>query len=143
MCHEEHSRIIFELMSKIQKKLQKYIREYFEGSELTLPQMSILLFLLEQGPMNISEISAEMGLTKSTTSGIIDRLERDGLVARNRSTSDRRVVTVELTEKVDELTLQIEQKFKDFFGHLFCKSSTAEMLTIITGLEKFNQILES
>ena len=47
--------------------------------------------------------------------GIIDRMEREGLVARERSTDDRRVVHIRLTEKGAKLAREIPVEPMEIF----------------------------
>lgn len=57
-----------------------------DGQFLTLLQV--------HGPMTAGELSARTGLTTGSTTGVIDRLERAGLVRRVRDMHDRRKVIV-------------------------------------------------
>ena len=69
------------------------------GVRLSPPQGRVLFSLWQDGAMAIAEIAARTGLGKSTLTGMLDRLERDGHVRRVRSTSDRRVILVEPTAR--------------------------------------------
>ncbi|MFI7452974.1 MarR family winged helix-turn-helix transcriptional regulator [Nonomuraea sp. NPDC049714] len=55
----------------------------------------------------MTELAAFLGLDKSTLSGLIDRAERRGLVARGKDPQDRRVVDVFLTRAGQELAEQV------------------------------------
>lgn len=66
--------------------------------QVSQPQLSCILALDEYGPMSSSALARYILVQPSTMTGIIDRLEQKGLVARQRSNADRRVVTIELTE---------------------------------------------
>jgi len=49
--------------------------------------------------MRVSELSAALAMHQSTASNLLDKLVRTGLVTRNRSPEDQRVVTLQLTKK--------------------------------------------
>lgn len=66
---------------------------------LTGPQLSVLKLLEATGDLSLTEISARMSARNSTITGIVDRMERDGLVVRERSAADRRVVLIRATTK--------------------------------------------
>ena len=66
---------------------------------LSRPQGRVLFGLWQDGAMPIAEIARRTGLGKSTLTGILDRLERDGHLRRVRSTADRRVILVEPTAR--------------------------------------------
>lgn len=64
---------------------------------LTGPQVTALKMLEAFGALSLSELSAHMSAKNSTITGIVDRMERDGLVVRERSEEDRRVVNIRPT----------------------------------------------
>jgi len=66
---------------------------------LTGPQVSALKILEAVGDISLTELSERMSAKNSTITGIVDRMERDGLVVRERSQADRRVVHIRSTEK--------------------------------------------
>ncbi len=67
------------------------------AGDLTLAQLSILLTLLDQGPMRMTELAAHERVRTPTTTVAIRRLEKLGLVKRSRDPSDLRAVLVEIT----------------------------------------------
>lgn len=67
------------------------------ASDLTLAQLSILLTLLEQGPIRMTELAAHERVRTPTTTVAIRRLEKLGLVKRSRDASDLRAVLVDIT----------------------------------------------
>jgi DNA-binding MarR family transcriptional regulator len=54
--------------------------------------------LYENGPLTPSQIAKCILVKPSTMTGIVDRLEQKGFVKRARTSSDRRVITIDLTE---------------------------------------------
>lgn len=65
---------------------------------LTPPQIHALLWLGEDGPLTMGELARRVAVTEKTVTGIVDRLERDGHLARARDADDRRVVRARLTK---------------------------------------------
>ncbi len=61
-------------------------------------------------PMSPARLSERVGLTSGATNALVNRLERDGMVARSRESSDRRVVTLRPTpaarRRAEEFTTQ-------------------------------------
>src|SRR5262249_32315826 len=75
---------------------------------ITLPQFDVLVQLARQGEgLSFVELSRKLLVTSGNLTGIIDRLERDGFVAREPDASDRRVVRIRLTEKGSELIARL------------------------------------
>ncbi|MGW0484474.1 MarR family winged helix-turn-helix transcriptional regulator [Nonomuraea sp. NPDC003214] len=74
--------------------------------DLSLTQLRVLGILRDRRP-RMTELAAFLGLDKSTLSGLIDRAEQRGLVARGRNAQDRRVVDVFITPAGLELAEQV------------------------------------
>src|ERR1700691_1824805 len=69
------------------------------GAELTLAQLSILVTLLDQGPIRMTDLAAHERVRTPTTTVAIRRLEKVGLVKRSRDPSDLRAVLVDITPR--------------------------------------------
>jgi len=68
-------------------------------TKLTMTQFSILETLYHLGPMNQRTLGAKVLKSSGNITLVVDNLEKRGLVERMRSKSDRRFITVSLTEK--------------------------------------------
>lgn len=66
---------------------------------LTGPQVTVLKLLEGVGDLSLSELSDRIQARNSTITGIVDRMQRDGLVVRRRSDRDRRVIEIVLTPR--------------------------------------------
>jgi DNA-binding MarR family transcriptional regulator len=69
------------------------------AGELTLAQLSILVTLLDQGPIRMTDLAAHERVRTPTTTVAIRRLEKVGLVKRSRDPSDLRAVLVDITPR--------------------------------------------
>ena len=69
------------------------------GADLTLAQLSILVTLLDQGPIRMTDLAAHERVRTPTTTVAIRRLEKIGLVKRARDPSDLRAVLVDITPR--------------------------------------------
>jgi len=82
---------------------------------LTGPQSVVLRLLLNNGSMSSADLSRLMYVTPSNMTGIIDRLEKKGLIERMRKEGDRRVTLILLTDTGKKLGAgipdPIEKKF--------------------------------
>src|SRR5947207_15979487 len=68
-----------------------------------------LLCMLAAGPQRMSELAGLLGIEKAALTGLADRAERRGLVARTAVPDDRRAVSVALTPKGREATSAIHR----------------------------------
>ena len=65
--------------------------------DVTLAQYRALVVLASRGPRKVADIAVELGVAPSTGTRMCDRLIRKGLIGRQRSSADRRVVRLTLT----------------------------------------------
>ncbi len=73
-------------------------REISRLTGLTLPQLLVLQSIRDRGEVSTSAISRDVSMSPPTVVAVLDRLEAKGMAVRYRSTMDRRVVHVRLTE---------------------------------------------
>ncbi len=76
-------------------------------ASITGPQLSVVTMLSKIGDLSLTELSDAIKAQNSTMTGIVDRMEREGLVERIRSKKDRRVVRIHLTEKGHKVAAEI------------------------------------
>jgi DNA-binding MarR family transcriptional regulator len=86
-------------LRRIVRALELYSHEVRRGFGLTAPQLWALKTLARGGPLTTGELAQALLVHQSSTSLLIQRLERRGLVRRVRQKDDRRFVRVELTER--------------------------------------------
>ncbi len=137
----DYPRIITDLLHNVKRSFEKLVKWYFNDYKLTLTQLSLVLLLKENGSLNVSSISKQMGLSKSTVSGIINRLEKMNIVTRTRSEEDRRVIRISLTDEVKNIGPSIENKLKEFIYHMFDGVSDDDLSDIVKGLCLLDQII--
>jgi len=78
----------------IRQILRQPVEAEFSRGGLTGPQRSVMHFLVNSGGLSLKELSRQVGLAHSTVSGIVDRLETQGLVERRTNETDRRVTRI-------------------------------------------------
>jgi DNA-binding MarR family transcriptional regulator len=98
---------ILETLVYLYTESRRVTKEVARQHGLTGPQVTAIKVLENFGALSLTDLSARMSATNSTMTGIADRMERDGLVERIRSETDRRVVQIALTEKGRALAAQI------------------------------------
>ncbi|WP_319452889.1 MULTISPECIES: MarR family transcriptional regulator [unclassified Mycobacterium] len=112
------------------------------GADLTLAQLSILLTLLDQGPMRMTELAAHERVRTPTTTVAIRRLEKLGLVKRSRDPSDLRAVLVDVTPRGLVQHREALATRRAALGALLSKLTAEERATLagaITSLAKLAQ----
>ena len=129
------------LFYDVNKVLKRSMRKSFENSGITIPQSLVMGTLIQHGEMKITELSKKINLSNSTISGIVDRLEKNELVARVRSEKDRRIVFVKITPKFEEIHKGFYKLAQESFEELLSAGTTEEFEQIIEGLSALKKIL--
>jgi DNA-binding MarR family transcriptional regulator len=106
---------------------------------LTGPQLTVIKLLESIHDLSLSSLSERIRAQNSTVTGIIDRMEREGLVRRERSTTDRRVVHIRLSDKGARLAKEIEVEPMELFGgalQSLGKQDLVDLLRILNKVQK-------
>ncbi|WP_058485917.1 MarR family winged helix-turn-helix transcriptional regulator [Defluviitalea phaphyphila] len=99
-------------IKKISEAFDRWLSEY----NLTRIQWIALYFLFTKGDLSQRELSQLMEISDSSVLRLVDRLEREGLVKRERCQEDRRIIQLVLTEKGKSLiksSLHVGSEFSD------------------------------
>jgi MarR family 2-MHQ and catechol resistance regulon transcriptional repressor len=120
-------------------RFARLFREY----GLTPSQYNVLRILRGEGsPLPILEVADRMLAAVPGITGLIDRLEGMGLVARERSTEDRRVVFVAITARGLDLLGRLDEPEAALHRRLIGHLSPAELRELSRLLEKARQPLD-
>ncbi|WP_243108127.1 MarR family transcriptional regulator [Clostridium sp. JN-9] len=133
----EVARLFFE----VNKNFKHCMRKNFGIGGLTIPQTLVVFTLFKSGEMKISELSKKVNLSNSTVSGIVDRLEKQGMVERTRSEEDRRTVFVSVTEKFKEVHKGFHKEIEKNFEDSLSSGTPEELEKVIEGLNILKRIL--
>lgn len=95
LSYEEAYTFIFDNLKKI-----AFPEEWLAlDKEMSKQDLFTLMVIDKHGEVTMSQISDQMNFPLSTTTGIVDRLVKKDYVVRGKSETDRRIVTICLTEK--------------------------------------------
>ncbi|CAN5487208.1 transcriptional regulator YetL [soil metagenome] len=101
---------------RVAKRLLTAFAEVFSGYGLSPGRYAVLMALDVHRPsLAPSEIASHLSVTRATVTGLIDGLERDGLVIHEADGTDRRRKTIRLTQKGEAL---ISQALPDIFQRM-------------------------
>nr|WP_321454096.1 MarR family transcriptional regulator [uncultured Carboxylicivirga sp.] len=76
---------------------------YLDELEITYPQYLVMMILWENDGMPVNDIAKKLILNTNTITPLLKRMEKQGLVSRERSSNDERKVIIKLTQKGNEL----------------------------------------
>lgn len=110
-------------------------RELLSSYTITPPQFIALQWLFEHGDMTIGDLSNKMYLAFSTTTDLVDRMEKNELVVRVREEQDRRVVRIKLLQEGERIIEEVIKKRQDYLENVLTDFSEEE-------IEQFSFLLE-
>lgn len=114
-----------------------------KNTGLTAPQMLLLQTLRNKGEDTVGGLAKEMSLSQATVTTILDRLEKKALVIRERSTSDRRKVLVDLTDNAVDILKDAPIPLQEQFTRQFSDLQDWEQLMIISSLSRIAQMMDA
>ncbi|WP_041745173.1 MarR family winged helix-turn-helix transcriptional regulator [Coraliomargarita akajimensis] len=111
---------LFLLMWKASHAVMSYDHASIAKSGFkSLSDFAVLEFLLHKGPQPVNTIGERILLTSGSITTAVQRLEKRGLVRRERGKRDARVVMVHLTEDGDQLIRESFERHTENLDHLF------------------------
>ncbi len=112
-------------------------REILAQFPITPPQFVALQWLNEYGDMTIGELSNRMYLACSTTTDLVDRMEKNELVERVKDKNDRRVVRIHLLKKGETIIQEVILKRQNYLDEILADFSKED----VEFLERSLQVL--
>lgn len=101
------------MLASTTNAMEDVLNRFFSRWNLSETKFNALLLLYKKEGMALWELGEEMLVSRANITGLMDRLERDGLVTREVNRSDRRSLTARLTAKaaalMEEILPQLEQ----------------------------------
>jgi MarR family transcriptional regulator, organic hydroperoxide resistance regulator len=134
---------ILEAIIYLYTESRRITKELARRANLTGPQLTVVKLLETMGDLSLSDLSERIRAQNSTVTGIIDRMVREGLVTRARSTEDRRVVLIQLTEKGQALAQEIKVEPMEIFRSALESLSPQETRDLMKILTKIARRVQS
>ncbi|SFB16696.1 MULTISPECIES: MarR family winged helix-turn-helix transcriptional regulator [unclassified Bacillus (in: firmicutes)] len=114
-------------------------REILSNYTITPPQFVALQWLFEDGDMTIGELSNKMFLACSTTTDLVDRMEKNELVMRVKDPNDRRVVRIHLLSEGERIIEEVIKKRQGYLNEVLTNFSDEEIQILQGSLTKLHQ----
>lgn len=110
--------------------------------ELSAPQVHTLLALGHEGALAMGDLARRVAITEKTVTGLVDRLQRDGLVERRRDEADRRVIHVALTGPGEALARRLDAEMLQALTRLLERLDAGDRRDLFRIIEKLTDSLE-
>jgi DNA-binding MarR family transcriptional regulator len=125
---------VFELQRQLSLTLQNTSIPRWMELELTMAQFKTLFAVSRRGPFTMNALAEVLGVTQSTASHLVDRLELVALVERVADADDRRRTLVQLAPAGAELLETLQQGQREYLHALLGRLEIADLAALVRGL---------
>ena len=131
-------------LSAIRRAIRKPLESEVAKGNLTVPQTATMRLILRQPGITVRHLSMELSLAHSTVSGIVDRLERRGLIRRASDTADGRISRIFPTQPVTDFVREdIPRLTRGPLESALQRVGPQERATLLDALHRLRELLES
>ncbi len=144
LTNEDHEALLSVLVTG--ELLRKESNRLFDPLGITAAQFNVLILLFaqtEDGTMSQSDLGRLLTVHRSNVTGLLDRLERAGLVRRLDDDADRRVNRVALTEEGREVARRAEELYLGRIHAIMSVLERREWRALAAMLEKIRRGMKS
>jgi DNA-binding MarR family transcriptional regulator len=114
-----------------------------ERSGLTGPQVMVMAAIVSEGPMTLTALSRQLGMSHSTASGIVGRLQARGFLTRTPDASDRRRTLITVTEIVNDYVRELAEGPSGRLAAALENATADQRRAIKEGLIALRELLRS
>ncbi|MEN3043381.1 MAG: MarR family transcriptional regulator [Fervidobacterium sp.] len=139
---EELYTVLEKLLRDICFSIRIHGREALKNYSITHAQFELLQRIYFNGPQTMTKLSQMLGIAKSTTTGLVMRLERDGFLKRKQSREDKRVAVVEITLLGEEVIKAVINSRVDYVKKLCEKFSDEDLNQLYSSLENLSNLIK-
>ena len=130
-------------LRRISRAIELHSHSLASRYGLTVPQLALLKELGARGGRSVGELTRAVHLSQATVTGILDRLQRRGLVERRRGEADKRKVHVWLTEEGRATLHRSPPLLRENFLVSFGRLRDWEQTQILSSLQRVVAMMEA
>lgn len=136
---------IIRSIRKVIQGFSVHSKRQFRRSGLTMPQLMALRAIASADAKEVTAayVSPRVQLSAATITGVLDRLERAGLITRKRTSSDRRKVCLAVTPKGRKELEKLSVSFQDRFAAKLADIKDADRKAVLKSLETLIGLIEA
>ncbi|KCZ94283.1 MarR family winged helix-turn-helix transcriptional regulator [Hyphomonas johnsonii] len=130
-------------LRQITQAIDLYSRRLSKETGLTAPQLLVLQALARRGREKPSEIARAVSLSQGTITSIVDRLSRAGLVTRQRSETDKRVIDVVISAKGSARLADAPEPLQKSFVEAFNALHDWEKTLLVSSVQRIANMMNA
>ncbi len=116
-----------------------YVERKLASINLSWGEFHILMRLCHAGEISQRDVTEQLHVSKATTSKMLQKLEEDGYIRREKDTDDRRTYIIHTTAKAQHLYTKLRDISSAWNDVLLKQLSSQEQTTVIAGLNTMIQ----
>ncbi|AIR91055.1 homoprotocatechuate degradation operon regulator HpaR [Pseudomonas cremoricolorata] len=117
-----------------------FFRPALNAHDLTEQQWRVIRILRQQGELESHQLAELACILKPSMSGVLKRLERDGIVARRKSPEDQRRVFINLTVKGQQAFLAMSEEMGRNYDKILAQFGEDKLQQLMQLLEEMKKI---
>ena len=128
--------VLNELNQISMRDFQGALKRWHEGT-LSLVHLNLLMLLRARGPLTMTHLAELLDVSVASATGIVDRMEKKGVIERTRSEEDRRVVEVSVTDVGEEVFSAMQAERQVRLTQLLSEIKNDDLAALLQGLRAF------
>jgi len=141
--HPFSAKYVLASLRRIIRAIDLHYRALVQKYGLTGPQLVVLKELVDSSPQTVSRLASAVSLSQATVTGILDRLERKGMIERTRDSNDKRRVIVSPTPAAEEALAGAPPLLQEHFTKAFDRLPEWERTQILSSLQRIVALMEA
>lgn len=137
----EFSKKLVDILPKVMQGFLRRQTDALAKGKITAPQYLVLDLIYRQGAQKMSSLAKELNVSLPAMTGLIERLFKLGIVKRIYGEKDRRVITIEMSAKGEDLVKAIRKQRESIFAEIFGRLTQEERVDYLRILLKIKDIL--
>ena len=125
--------VLAELNQMSFRDFQGALKRFHSGS-LSIVHLNLLMLLRFNGPLTMSRLAELLDVSVASATGIVDRMEKKGVIERKRSDEDRRVVEVHVSDQGEQVFIAMQAERQAQMARMLSGVSDQDLNALLTGL---------
>ena len=130
-------------LRKIIRAIEMNSKKLFKRVGLTGPQLVILHEISRSEKITVGDIAQAVSLSQATVTGILERMENRGLLARERSSQDKRCIMVSISAAGKKILKDAPPLMQEAFVEKFSCLQEWEQTMILSALQRLVTIMDA
>jgi DNA-binding MarR family transcriptional regulator len=134
---EPHDQVLTDVLNELNqisfRDFQGALKRWHEGA-LSLIHLNVLMQLRFRGPVTMSHLAEMLDVSVASATGIVDRMEKKGVIERRRSDEDRRVVEVHVTQMGEDVFSAMQAERQARMTNMLSNVGADDLAALLTGL---------